>query len=69
MYALTMYQKEIADRLDVAVGNYIHFADSYHIYGQRIGIAKGYVNQMIERKGTGGSYWTTEEYKNIWDGK
>lgn len=36
MFAFVMLQKQIADRLNVKVGHYVHFADSYHIYGKNL---------------------------------
>ena len=33
MFAFTDLQQAVADRLGVAVGQYIHIADSFHIYG------------------------------------
>jgi thymidylate synthase len=33
IYALTQLQRNIAQQADVGVGEYVHFADSFHIYG------------------------------------
>jgi len=72
MYALTEYQKYVAGRLGIPVGHYIHFADSFHIYGQRLDQARQYYEQMSKRIDISGdalaNCWTTEEYKELWNG-
>jgi len=57
MFALTMLQKKIADRVaeiagrEVVVGRYVHFADSYHIYGSYFEEFEGrFLKNYKERK-------------------
>jgi len=50
MYAFTDLQREIADRLGVPVGRYIHIADSYHIYGSCSKDVHNFKSYLLNRK-------------------
>jgi thymidylate synthase len=49
MYAFTELQREVAAELGVATGDYLHMADSFHIYGSYFGEFEGFL-KMIERR-------------------
>lgn len=50
MYAFTELQKEMADELGVEVGEYVHIADSFHIYGSYFDSFKGFLKNCQEKK-------------------
>ncbi|MCE5327633.1 MAG: thymidylate synthase [Planctomycetaceae bacterium] len=54
MYAFTELQAEMAARLDIAPGDYIHIADSFHIYGSYFSDFEGFLklsqSQALEKK-------------------
>jgi thymidylate synthase len=64
MYALTLLQKDIADKVGVEVGHYVDFSDSFHVYGSKVQDAVGYVRTIQSRID---NTWTTEEFKGIWE--
>jgi thymidylate synthase len=49
MYAFIELQAYIADRIGVPVGEYVHIADSYHIYGSYFDEFKGFLNVVDKR--------------------
>jgi thymidylate synthase len=49
MYAFTELQKEVARQVGVAPGEYVHVADSFHIYGSYFAEFEGFL-KMIERR-------------------
>jgi thymidylate synthase len=49
MYAFTELQREVAAKLGVALGEYVHFADSFHIYGSYFAEFEGFLG-MIGRR-------------------
>jgi thymidylate synthase len=49
MYAFTELQAEIADRLCVQPGEYVHIADSLHIYGSYFGEFEGFLKTVEDR--------------------
>jgi len=49
MYAFTELQREVAAELGVAVGEYVHVADSFHIYGSYFAEFEGFL-KMIEAR-------------------
>ncbi|MFW6173057.1 MAG: thymidylate synthase [Elusimicrobiota bacterium] len=49
MYAFTELQKSVADRVGVEVGEYIHIADSFHIYGSYFDEFKGFLDSIENR--------------------
>lgn len=57
MFAFTELQRMVAERLDVAVGDYVHGADSFHIYGSYFGEFEGFLKSIASRPDR---YFTTE---------
>ncbi len=49
MYAFTEIQSEIAARLGVTPGEYIHVVDSFHIYGSYFGEFEGFLRSLDDR--------------------
>ena len=49
MYAFTELQGMVADRLGVGMGEYIHIADSFHIYGSYFDQFEGFLNTVNHR--------------------
>jgi len=49
MYAFTELQRQVADEVGVAVGEYVHVADSFHIYGSYFAEFEGFL-KMIEAR-------------------
>jgi thymidylate synthase len=49
MYAFTELQREMARELDVDPGEYMHIADSFHIYGSYFAEFEGFL-KVIERR-------------------
>ena len=50
MYAFTELQAEVAARLDVQVGSYMHIADSFHIYGSYFDEFEGFLKTVDGRE-------------------
>lgn len=50
MYAFTELQKVIADEVGVDVGEYSHYADSFHIYGSYFKEFEGFLKGVKTRK-------------------
>jgi len=49
-FAFIMFQKKIADELGVAVGSYVHRANSFHCYEKDFKMLEGYVKAIKEKK-------------------
>ncbi len=49
MYAFTELQRELAAQLGVEPGEYIHIADSFHIYGSYFDDFEGFLNTVKNR--------------------
>jgi len=73
MFALVSLQEKIAELVAeksgraVAVGRYVHLADSYHIYGTRIEDFKSRFLSQIERRTFEERTWTMEFAQMIFD--
>ena len=50
MYAFTELQAGVAERVGVEVGEYIHIADSFHIYGSYFDEFEGFLKTVQNRK-------------------
>jgi thymidylate synthase len=50
MHAFTELQAEVAARLDVQVGSYMHIADSFHIYGSYFEEFEGFLKTVNGRE-------------------
>jgi len=50
MYAFVELQKYVADQVGVEVGEYIHIADSFHIYGSYFDEFRGFLKTVEMRK-------------------
>jgi len=48
-FALTELQKMVAEQVGVDVGEYIHIASSFHIYGSCFDEFKGFINMTKNR--------------------
>jgi len=57
MFAFTELQRMVAARLGVEVGDYVHGADSFHIYGSYFGEFEGFLRSVESRPDR---YFTTE---------
>ncbi|NLX58152.1 MAG: hypothetical protein GXY74_03580 [Phycisphaerae bacterium] len=57
MFAFTELQRTVAARLGVDVGDYVHGADSFHIYGSYFGEFEGFLRSVESRPDR---YFTTE---------
>ncbi|MGC9309409.1 MAG: thymidylate synthase [Candidatus Nanoarchaeia archaeon] len=49
IYAFTELQRDIAEQVGVEPGEYIHMADSFHIYGSYFNDFKGFLNTLEQR--------------------
>ena len=49
MYAFTELQRAVAEQLGVEPGEYIHIADSFHIYGSYFGEFEGFLQTIASR--------------------
>ena len=58
MFAFTDLQQAVADRLGVAIGEYIHIADSFHIYGSYFPEFDGF-RQSVAARAPQDRYFTT----------
>jgi thymidylate synthase len=50
MYAFTELQRAVASALGVAPGQYMHIADSFHIYGSYFGEFEGFLKTVRSRR-------------------
>ena len=50
MYAFTELQAEVAQAVGVEPGEYMHIADSFHIYGSHFGEFEGFLKMVANRK-------------------
>jgi thymidylate synthase len=60
MYALTELQKLVADQVGVDVGEYVHIASSFHIYGSYFDEFKGFLNMVEKREFEDRTYRTED---------
>ncbi len=49
MFAFSELQREMADQIGVAPGEYIHIADSFHIYGSYFDDFEGFLKTVADR--------------------
>jgi len=49
MYGFTELQRDIAAQLDIAPGEYIHIADSFHVYGSYFSDFEGFLKTVAAR--------------------
>ena len=64
MYAFTELQQEMAAELGVAPGEYLHIADSFHIYGSYFAEFEGFLG-LIQRRPD--RYFTTEFARPVFE--
>jgi len=64
-FAFIMLQKEIARRLDVGVGSYVHRANSYHCYEKDFGLLEQYVDGITNKPAEEITYEYEGFYKNL----
>jgi len=64
MYAFTELQKEAARELGVEPGEYLHVADSFHIYGSYFAEFEGFLGMIARRPDR---YFTTEFARPIFE--
>ena len=57
MYAFTELQREVAREVGVEPGEYVHVADSFHIYGSYFEEFEGFLSLLGKRPDR---YWTTD---------
>ena len=50
MYAFTELQREVAGQVGVEPGQYVHIADSFHIYGSYFADFQGFLNSVRTRR-------------------
>ncbi len=53
MYALIHLQKAMAEKIGVAVGQYLDFSDSYHVYNRNSKQLDKFIDSVEKLKGTG----------------
>lgn len=58
MYAFSELQRELAGQIGVAPGEYMHIADSFHIYGSYFDDFKGFLNTVENRSAEDRVYTT-----------
>jgi thymidylate synthase len=64
MYAFTELQRTVAEAVWVEPGPYVHFVDSYHVYGRDAKWFRKFVEQV--ESGESKKYWrTTGEYRRM----
>jgi len=59
MYAFTELQKWVADQLEIEIGEYVHIADSFHIYGSYFDEFEGFLKMTADREWEDRT-WTTD---------
>jgi len=59
MHAFTELQAEVAERVGVKCGDYIHVADSFHIYGSDFAGFEGFL-KTVEQRDLGDRLYTSE---------
>jgi thymidylate synthase len=59
MYAFIELQKMVADRVGVPVGQYVHIADSFHVYGSYFAEFEGFL-KLIASRPPGQRVWSTD---------
>jgi thymidylate synthase len=59
MYAFIELQKMVAARVGVPVGDYVHIADSFHVYGSYFGEFEGFL-KMVAARPAEQRVWATE---------
>jgi thymidylate synthase len=64
MYAFTELQQEMARDLGVEAGEYLHIADSFHIYGSYFGEFEGFLGLIARRPDR---YFTTEFARPVFE--
>jgi len=64
MYAFTELQREVARELGVEPGEYIHVADSFHIYGSYFAEFEGFL-RLVEKRPD--RYYTTEFARPVFE--
>jgi len=61
MYAFTMLQKKVAEKMGIKTGYYLHVADSYHVYAKDWKWVEKFVKQI--ETGMSKRYWmSTQDY-------
>jgi len=64
MYAFTELQREVARQLGVEPGEYVHVADSFHIYGSYFAEFEGFLRLLEKRPDR---YYTTEFARPVFE--
>jgi len=64
MYAFTELQREVACELGVEPGEYVHVADSFHIYGSYFAEFEGFL-RLVEKRPD--RYYTTEFARPVFE--
>jgi len=64
MYAFTELQREVARELGVGPGEYVHVADSFHIYGSYFAEFEGFLRLLEKRPDR---YYTTEFARPVFE--
>lgn len=59
MYAFTELQREMAGQIGVKPGEYMHIADSFHIYGSYFDEFEGFL-QTVKKRSEADRVYTTE---------
>jgi thymidylate synthase len=68
MYAFTELQAWVAAQVGVAVGEYIHIADSFHIYGSYFSEFEGFINTVNTREEADRVFESSFAYDFMLDG-
>ncbi|MAH47820.1 hypothetical protein CMI37_18510 [Candidatus Pacearchaeota archaeon] len=67
MYAFTELQKMVAKEVGVEPGEYIHIADSFHIYGAYFDEFRGFLELTGKRENWEDKTWTTDYAQEFLD--
>jgi len=57
MYAMTLLQKMIADKIGVKVGRYVDDSDSYHVYDRNFKNLEQFISAVEASKTNGRQTW------------
>jgi len=64
MYAFTEIQRRVAQELGVGLGEYVHVADSFHIYGSYFSEFEGFL-KLVHDRGNDEVTWNSRHYADV----
>jgi thymidylate synthase len=69
MYALTLLQRMIADKIGVKVGRYVDDSDSYHVYDRNFKSLERFASAVEASKKSGRPSWMPSDSLKIFPKK